>query len=283
MQVNEITCRSALVKSGIPGVSFVLNPYTGCAHACVYCYASFMMRFRPHASPWGRFVDVKTGFPGRLKRESSRPLSGEIMLSSVTDPYQPVEATYRLTRACLEILAGAQDRQQWLDEPGAEPSFTVSVLTKSDLVTRDTDILAGMRAVEVGMTVTSPDDAVSAMFEPGAPPASKRFAALESLARAGIRTWAFVGPVIPYYSDRVEPLTTLFKRLLEAGVKKVLVDRMNLYPACLSGVLRACRKNQAAVKNVLWARDDPGAYEDMLKGMIGEAQAATGCPVEIVF
>ncbi|MGE5541703.1 MAG: SPL family radical SAM protein, partial [Bacillota bacterium] len=205
VRVREIPCRSAVVKSGIPGIDFVLNPYTGCEHGCVYCYASFMMRFRPHAEPWGRFVDVKVNFPQILRRECRKVRSGEIMLSSVTDPYQPAEAEYGLTRECLRILDALQDSRSGSDMlPGAGVTEApdvplVSILTKSDLVARDVDVLSRMRSVQVGMTITTADDRVSRVFEPRAPYSSRRFRALETLAARGVYTWAFAAPLIPYY------------------------------------------------------------------------------------
>ncbi|MCR4400655.1 MAG: radical SAM protein, partial [Syntrophomonadaceae bacterium] len=105
MRVFEKECRSALVKSGIPGTEYCLNPYGGCAHACVYCYAAFMRRFLGTDLPWGSFVQVKVNFAQRLAAQLKRPKQGTVLLSTVTDPYQPVERHYCLTRASLEALA----------------------------------------------------------------------------------------------------------------------------------------------------------------------------------
>jgi DNA repair photolyase len=286
--VREVLCKSALVKSGIPGVSFVLNPYTGCAHGCVYCYASFMGRFRPHTERWGDFVDVKVNFTDRLRRECTRTVEGEVLVSSVTDPYQPVEAAYRITRTCLKLLGMMVTSRMrrsavpGLETAGASPP-SVSILTKSDLVTRDVDVLRRIPSVEVGMTITSAKDEVASVFEPGAPPPSRRLRALEHLASNDIATWAFVGPVLPHYSDSVSELAGLFRRLGDVGVKRILVDKMNLYPKSLAGVLSACRGDSQASRSVGRARIDPEGYEIMLKQNIGEARAFAPCPVEIVF
>lgn len=289
MRVREILCKSAIVKSKIPGVDFALNPYTGCEHGCVYCYASFMTRFSLHPETWGGFVDVKVNFPQALRRECRRVGGGEIVISSVTDPYQPVEAEYGITRECLHILEETQDaRSEAVALPGSGVAETsrvplVSVLTKSDMVVRDADILSRMRRVEVGMTVTTVDDRVSRAFEPRAPDSSRRFRALEILATRGIYTWAFAGPLIPHYSDGAESIRVLFSRLRDAGVRRILVDRMNMYPACVSGVLRALQGESRAARRLAWARDDPAGYEAELRAGIEEARAGAGCPIEVVF
>ena len=118
-EVNEINARTILSKSGIPGMDYCINPYVGCAHACKYCYATFMKRFTGHIEPWGSFVDVKINAAELLRRQLKRSKRGRVMLSSVTDPYQPVEEKYRLTRKCLEVLALYKlpgfPNQQWPD------------------------------------------------------------------------------------------------------------------------------------------------------------------------
>ncbi|NPV71960.1 MAG: radical SAM protein [Firmicutes bacterium] len=283
--VREIECKSALVKSGIEGVDFVLNPYTGCAHSCVYCYAQFMTRFRPHPEPWGRFVDVKVNFARTLDRESRRLFGRslcppgdepvEVMLSSVTDPYQPVEREYGITRACLKVLSTHSNTS-------AEPPV-VSVLTKSDLVVRDLDVLATLPSVDVGFTVTTPDDRVSATLEPGAPVSSRRLSAMEALSGKGIPTWAFFGPVIPHYSDRPEVILRLFKMFASAGARRVLVDRVNLYPSCLGGLQRAFRNNAAAASRLGFARSRPDEYEAELRALALEAGKEVSLEVEVVF
>lgn len=117
---REIFCRSALNRTGIPGYEFCLNSYVGCAHACLYCYASFMCRFTDHRENWGEFLDVKVNFPDVLAkqlRSRTRP-EGKVLLGTVTDAYQPAEAIYEITRSSLEILAEDQ-------------SLEVHILTKS--------------------------------------------------------------------------------------------------------------------------------------------------------
>ena len=153
---RQIEAKSILSKSGIDGIAYCVNPYVGCSHGCAYCYASFMKRFTGHREPWGSFVDVKVNAPMLLEKQTRRAGAGTILLSSVTDPYQPAEARYRVTRGCLEVLAGRH--------------FPVDILTKSPLVLRDLDLLKTFDNLSVGLTITTDDDAMRKVFEPGAPP-----------------------------------------------------------------------------------------------------------------
>ncbi|MFQ6091901.1 MAG: radical SAM protein [bacterium] len=216
MIFRECACRSILSPSKIPGVEYAINPYVGCGHGCLYCYAVFMKRFTGHSEPWGQFVDVKVNGPQQLQRELRRARPGQILLSSVTDPYQPAEKRYGVTRACLEVLE--QDR------------LSTTILTKSALVTRDLDLLKDMKTVDVGFTVTTLDEEVKTIFEPRSSPVRERFRAIRLLSDAGIKTWIFFGPVLPYFSDREETLDRLFAKAEESGADHVLIDRMNLYP-----------------------------------------------------
>jgi DNA repair photolyase len=156
----EATCKNALVKTGIPGYDHCFNPYTGCAHACRYCYAETILRFRRETVHWGEYVAAKVNFPEvlahKLKRHR-RPL-GRLLFGTVTDAYQPAEAQCGLTRASLEALADLQ------------PEADVTILTKSDLVERDIDVLKHLKNCSVAFTITLVDDEAAALFEPGAPP-----------------------------------------------------------------------------------------------------------------
>ena len=136
MITREIHAKSILSKSGIDGISYCVNPYVGCAHACSYCYASFMKRFTGHQEPWGDFVDVKVNAPALLERQIQKARPGRIFLSTVTDPYQPVEEVYGVTRSCLEVLCSSP--------------FPVDILTKSPLVLRDMSLFKELRHPEIG-------------------------------------------------------------------------------------------------------------------------------------
>jgi DNA repair photolyase len=204
--IKEIKTRQVLTDTGIPGKRYCINPYVGCAHACRYCYATFMKRFTGHTEPWGSFVDVKANAPDVLMRQLRRSERGEIIMSSVTDPYQPVESRYMITRRCLEVMTSYQ--------------FPLDILTKSPLILRDMEIIRRLEDVDVGLTITTDDDMMRRLFEPHAPPIGSRINALRELHRAGIRTYAFIGPVLPMNPDK------LAKQLIP-HVDSILIDRMN--------------------------------------------------------
>ncbi len=205
--VQEILAKTILSKSKI--YPWVINPYTGCQHGCSYCYARFMKRVTGHREPWGEFVDVKINAADLLREEIKKKKRGKVWVSGVCDPYQPLEAKYKLTRQCLEILA----RNTW----------PVIIQTRSPLVLRDIDIIRGGRDFEVGFSVTTADDSIRKLFEPGAPPIEERINALDELHKAGIRTYAMIAPVLPGAEGLAE--------LLKGKIDYVLVDRMNYHYA----------------------------------------------------
>lgn len=178
MTVSEIQCRSIITCSGLSAADFTANPYRGCAHACKYCYASYMTKYIEAAEPWGEFVDVKHWQP--LTRPE-KYCGSRIVIGTVTDPYQPVEQQYRRTRALLEQLRGS----------GAE----VSITTKSDLVLRDIDILKELGA-SVNMSINTLNEEFRQEMDK-APPIANRFDALERLHAEGISTHCFIAPIFP--------------------------------------------------------------------------------------
>src|SRR4030066_1018028 len=203
MIVKEIQSKTILSVSKV--YPYVINPYTGCQHNCLYCYAHFMKRFTGHKEPWGQFVDVKLNAPDLLSREIARKKIGRVWISGVCDPYQPLEAKYKLTRQCLEILA--------------QNNWPVVVQTRSPLVLRDIDILKAGRDFEVGLSVTTAADRIRKLFEPDAPPIKDRIMALDELHKAGIRTYAMIAPMLPGAEGLV--------KILAGKVDYVIVDRMN--------------------------------------------------------
>ena len=206
MKVREVFSRTVLTKTAIPGLDYCINPYVGCGHGCRYCYATFMKRFTGHMEPWGEFVDVKVNAPHLLRRQLKRARRGVVSLSTVTDPYQPLEKKYKLTRECLEALL--------------ERQFTVSLLTRSSLCLRDMDLFKRFEKIEVGLSVTTHDEPIKKIFEPHSPSIASRIRALTALRREKIGTYAFIGPMLPLDPGR---LVTM----LDGLVDEVLIDRMN--------------------------------------------------------
>ncbi len=211
MKAREVSCTTALSPTRLPGLDYALNPYRGCSIGCVYCYSPSVLR---EDRPWGRFVDVKRNIPAVLAKELRRAKPGTIGIGTVTDGYQPIEARYRLTRYCLEQLARAE--------------FPVSIQTKSRLVLKDLDLLRRLKDVEVGMTITTMDDAMRRIFEPFSSPSEGRIETLRLLNASGIRTWAFVGPILPGATEATLP--ELLSAVREAGTVRVMFDRLRFRP-----------------------------------------------------
>jgi len=210
MKINTIQCKTLLTKSRLPEADYCINPYVGCLHGCVYCYACFMKRFTSHDEPWGYFLDVKINAPEIVARELTRkPKRGVVLLGSVTDAYQPVEQKYRLTRAILEILL--------------QHDFPVSVLTKSNLVVRDLDLFKKFSQCEVGLTITTTEQVIARNFELRSSTPQRRIEALETLHRSGITTYAFVGPILPELTN----LEAIFIAI-QGKVDFVMAESLNL-------------------------------------------------------
>lgn len=206
MKVREIFSKSILSKTSIPGFDYCINPYVGCGHGCLYCYASFIKRFTGHKEPWGSFVDVKINAPNILLKQIRKAKVGVVSLSTVTDPYQPLEKHYMLTRKCLEILI--------------DNNFSINILTRSPLCIRDIDLFKKNKDIEIGISITTDNDSIRKIFEPHSPPIQSRIEALRFLKKENIKTYAFVGPILPLDPEKLV-------EILKGVVDEVLIDRMN--------------------------------------------------------
>lgn len=251
MQATTVLARSVLTRTRIPGFAYCVNPYVGCAHGCAYCYAAFMKRFTGHPEPWGAFVDAKENAVALLRRELRRARPGRVMLSSVTDPYQPAERAHRLTRGCLEALVDFR--------------FPVSILTRSPLVLRDLDLLTRLREVSVGLSIPTCDDGVRRRTEPRAPPIPARLEALRALHAAGVPTYVFAGPLLPLDPAR-------YVEAVGGAADEVLIDRLNH-----ADRVRALLRGQG-----LGAALDQGWCE-ATAAALRRGFAALGVPVRVLF
>lgn len=249
MRFREISCKSALSPSGLPGLDYTLNPYTGCGHACIYCYAPATLRYSG-PEPWGTFVDAKRDIPRVLKKELRNKKRGVVGISTVTDPYQPLEEKLKLTRSCLVVLL-AKD-------------FPVCIQTKSALVLRDLDLLKGFGEIEVGFTITTLDDRVSGVIEPGASPPAERLNALKALSSESISTWAFIGPMMPGALGEKE-LAEVLEAVKEAGVTHVMLDRLRLKPGMWARIELPLKEHSPdmleACRSALFNKD--GTFESL--------------------
>lgn len=196
--------KNILVRSRLPGGGYAANPYTGCEHACRYCYAAFMDRYAGRPEPWGRYVDVKTWEKlGAVRLEGK-----QVFLSSVTDPYQPAEARCGRTRALLEELKGTGCR--------------LSVLTKSDLVLRDLDLIREFPNAVVAWSVNTLDEEFRADMDRGAP-IGRRLEAMRMFHDSGVHTACFIAPIFPCITD----LPALFGAL-RGIADEIWLDGLNL-------------------------------------------------------
>lgn len=234
MAVRLVECKSAVSRSRLPGLDWAINPYRGCAHACRYCYAQDVTRFEMDKE-WGSVVEAKINIVSRLKRELEKGTEGVYGIGTVTDPYQPAEKEYELTRGCLVQLKRAKAR--------------VSVLTKSDLVLRDSDILSDWDGSEVGISIGCPYDKVASITEPGACPPSRRFAALAKLSEAGIANYLMAAPILPGICDSKEAFEDLVRRATEAGVSRIIWDVFNPKPLAAARLRLALSSEEFAFRN----------------------------------
>jgi DNA repair photolyase len=267
VKIGEIKCKTILGKSGIRGVDYSVNPYLGCSHGCAYCYARFMRRMGHKGESWGTFVDIKVNALDRLKVEAPRKKKGKVLLSSVTDPYQPLERKHKITRGVLKILL--------------EHQFPVSILTKSDLVVRDLDLIRKFDVCDVGFTITAFNEKVRQAFEPGASSIEARLAALKVLSGEGISTWAFISPILPYLTE--EGLESLLNEL--AGcVGHILVDRLNVKAGNMPDIRSVLEKRFPNLKKPFEAAlKDESDYYTVFKRNVAEMCHRRSIPLELVY
>ncbi|MCP4023292.1 MAG: radical SAM protein [Desulfobacteraceae bacterium] len=187
MNINKIQTKSVITKSNLPDADFVINPYIGCTHSCIYCYARFMKRFTGHQEKWGQFLDIKLNSSETIPKNSKKIKNKSVFISSVTDPYLHLEKKYKITRKILKKILPL------------EPNL--SIQTKSSLIVRDIDILKEFANCRVGMTITTLNDAIRKQVEPNTAPIEQRLAALKKLKQSGISTYIFIGPILPFITD----------------------------------------------------------------------------------
>jgi DNA repair photolyase len=235
-EYREEPCRSALNRvQGMP-FGWSLNPYMGCAHRCTFCYVrAFELRAdRPSDDRYGRSIRVKVNVAEVLRAELSRPSwrRETVAIGAATDPYQPAEGRYRLTRGCLEALRDA-----------AGP---FSLITRNPMIVRDRDVLveAASRA-EVGIVFSVPtlDEDVWRRTEPGTPPPRKRLQALTELVEAGLAVGVGMAPILPGISDSRDQLEAVVRAAREAGATGIWANLLYLKPGTREHFLRALARD----------------------------------------
>lgn len=236
VEYREEPCRSALNRvQGMP-FGWSLNPYMGCAHRCTFCYVrAFEARAdRPADDRYGTSIRVKTNVAEVLRRELARPSWARepVAIGAATDPYQPAEGRYRLTRRCIEALAEA-----------ANP---FAIITRGPLIVRDLDVLAAAaRTAEVSVTFSIPtlDLEIWRRTEPGTAPPHQRLRALERLVDAGIRTGVGMAPILPGLTDRPELLADVVRAARAAGATGIWSNLLYLKPGTREHFLDALERD----------------------------------------
>lgn len=213
-----------------------LNPYMGCVHRCTFCYVRAFERRadRPSDDRYGTSIRVKTNVAEVLRRELARPSwQGEpVVIGAATDPYQPAEGRYRLTRACIEVLGAA-----------ANP---FSIITRGPMIVRDLDVLveAASRAdVSVTFSIPTLDPVIWRRTEPGTAPPHQRLRALRQLVDAGIRAGVGMAPILPGLSDRPELLADVVRAARAAGATGVWANLLYLKPGTKEHFLVALERD----------------------------------------
>lgn len=228
MQVAKIRAKNILSRSKIGSGGYAINPYVGCPHGCIYCYAEFMRGVTGHEEAWGEFLDVKDFDMASLVKFAASHGGERVFMSSVTDCYNPYEARFGLTRKVLETLAGSDTNLQ--------------ILTKSSLVTRDIDLLQTMPNVRVGVSLSVIDERLRRMLEPRTSSVAARIAAIKKLRAAGVKTYIFVAPIFP----QITPVFDIISRYGDAA-DEIWFDRLNLYPNFRDKILAFIRRKFPAL------------------------------------
>lgn len=194
-------------KGFMGGYDYTLNPYSGCSFGCTYCYAAFFSRTEEQRKNWGYWVQVKENALQLLIKFRKKSLKDKtIYMSSVTDPYQPIEKELKLTRSLLEELTTYH-----------QPRLVIQ--TRSPLAKRDIDLFKKFNVIQVNMTITSDSEKVRKIFEPLCPSNDSRLKAIKEINDAGVNTCITMTPLLP-----IENAEDFAKKLLDTGIKKFIIQ-----------------------------------------------------------
>lgn len=259
--VAEVRVKAALTRSRL--FDYCVNPYAGCTNPCVYCYARFATRYSHPGERWGSFVDVRTNAASVLQRDLARSRPGTVYMSSVCDPRQRSEEHYSVSRQCLALLL--------------EAGYPLFLQTKNVLARRDFDLLEGRTGVQFGVTVTSVDQEVARVFESGASAPESRLRMIDEARSIGLRTFVFLGPLLPGVSDRGNGLRQLMDAVAAVEPNQLFVDRLNrragMWPDVAAAVSQLDQSLLTEYKRVLFSSDSALYAEELRDRFRREADA----------
>jgi DNA repair photolyase len=270
---REIRCRSALNRvRGMP-FKWTLNPYRGCTHACHYCFARrYQSQLELDADDqFASLIFVKVNFVDRLRAELDRPawVREQVALGTATDPYQPIEGAYQLTRGALECLARA-----------ATP---VGIVTKGPMVVRDRDVLldlASRAECRVYLSVPTVDEDAWRRLEPGTAHPLQRLRAVRTLVDAGIEAGVLMAPIVPGLTSQPAKLERTIQAIADSGARHVGSMVMHLEDGARDHFMRfLAREFPDLVERYghLYAgKYTPRAYQERVQAVVGMLKARYG-------
>jgi DNA repair photolyase len=270
---REEPCRSALNRVQGMGFGWSLNPYMGCVHRCTYCYVRAYERRadRPADERYGTSIRVKVNVAEVLRAELARPSwrREEVAIGAATDPYQPAEGRYRLTRQCIEVLSAARN--------------PFSLITRGTMIVRDVDVLQeAARRAEVGITFSVPtvDPDIWRKTEPGTAPPRQRLRVLRLLVDAGLDVGVGIAPVLPGLTDRRELLEDVARAARDAGATSLWCNVLFLRPGTREHFLESLARHwpeQLARYERLYARPYlPASETEPIKKQVAALRARFG-------
>jgi len=225
MKISQISCIKALSPSKLPGIDYSLNPYRGCEHNCAYCYAPNVLKI--NRQKWGDFVDVKINIPLILSKELKMRKPGVVGISTVTDPYQPIEKKFKITRYCLEQLL--------------KYDYPINIQTKSSVVVRDIDLISKFSNAEVMVSIATIDDNERQILEPYSSSIEERLDILRKFSNAGVRVSVFFGPMYPTIED--EEITEILQIFTDCGASEIMIDKFHIRAGVMESIESALSKN----------------------------------------
>lgn len=234
-----------LSKSGVPASDFSINPYVGCPHDCIYCYASYMQKWAGRSEKWGKFIDIK--FCDK-KIDLEKIKGKRLTLSTVTDCYNEEEENFQITREILKQLIAADTE--------------ITIITKSDLVVRDIDILKQLKSVKVIFSINTHEEKIKQELDK-APSLQRRLNALKKLHDNGIKTAIFICPIMPGLTD--------FKKIIELSqnfVDEYWLDKLNLRSTNKEVVfeyIKRHHKNLWPLYNDIYGKGDTSYWQNLAR------------------